>query len=187
MYGGPKVQFLLLSAPISSLANPNLVARQKIWVPRQKKWMQRQTIVLWGHRTDDHVLCVSNFELLIQPNVSDLPLLFSKQRCVDNFFLLPSQLLYHSPSRVLMTSSTRCKVVCSSGSHQAEMGPLMVVGVGVGGGSPILHVYSKKWQCLLSLALIFPYVTCQIYVKVISHVTIIFIPLLYVAQPYVAC
>ena len=29
-------------------------------------------------------------------------------------------------------------------------------------GSPMLHIDFKKWQCRMSLSLIFPDVTCQI-------------------------
>ena len=41
------------------------------------------------------------------------------------------------------------------------------------GGSPVWHVYFKKWQCCMSLSLIFPNVACRILAKGMSHVTLI--------------
>ena len=57
----------------------------------------------------------------------------------------------------------------------------------LGGGSPMSHVDFKKWQCRMSLSLIFLNVTCRISEKAMSHVTT-FLPLmLYVTKSYVAC
>ena len=41
---------------------------------------------------------------------------------------------------------------------------------------PMSHVDFKKWQCHMSLSLIFPNVTCRIYEKAMSHVTVISSP-----------
>ena len=38
------------------------------------------------------------------------------------------------------------------------------------------HVHFKKWQCCISLLLIFPNVTCRIYEMAMSNVTVIFSP-----------
>ena len=38
------------------------------------------------------------------------------------------------------------------------------------------HVHFKKWQCRMSLSLIFPNVTCQISEKAMSHVITMFSP-----------
>ena len=44
------------------------------------------------------------------------------------------------------------------------VGPSLVVG-------PLSHVDFKKWQCRMSLSLIFPNVTCQIQGEVMPNVT----------------
>ena len=63
------------------------------------------------------------------------------------------------------------------------MGGVGLGGEGVGGrggahdgGPPMLHVYSKKWQCRMSLSLIFSNVTCQIKEKSMLHVPLFVSP-----------
>ena len=55
------------------------------------------------------------------------------------------------------------------------VGPLM-------GGSSMSHVDFKKCQCRMSLSLIFHNITCRFQEKVMSHVTIIGIPLSHVTR-----
>ena len=76
---------------------------------------------------------------------------------------------------------SRCKSVCWTASwvvwrRDGGRGGRMPSSGALDGGSPMSHVDFKKWQCCMSLSLIFSNVTCQNQEKALSHVTIIFSP-----------
>ena len=54
-------------------------------------------------------------------------------------------------------------------------------------GVPMSPVDFKKWQCRMSLSLIYAHVSCGIKEMTMSHVAIYFCPMSHVTRPDVAC
>ena len=57
----------------------------------------------------------------------------------------------------------------------------------VGGGGGGVTCQFKKWQCCMSLSLIYAHIACQIQEMAMSHFAMFFYPLSHVPEPNVAC